>query len=182
MAGTVANVMPSVAGAIYNGATSASAPTATTSTLTGFTDLGYVDEGGVKITPSIDMKEIVDGFTGAVVAMVPTGGKVEIQFVLIENAEKTAEAWYGQAATLAGAGAGKIEFKPRETGGKKSWVIDAVNAAGTTFDRYYVASGELINREEVAVAVGETPKYGMTLIAYEVSGVAFTKFSTVLTS
>lgn len=183
MAGTPANVYSNtiVSGAVLVGATSATAPTATTSTTTGFADLGHVGENPVRITPSIEMKEIKDGLTGAIVAMVPTGGKVEISFVLIENSEETAEEWYGQAATL-GASGGSIAFKPRETGGRRSWIIDCVNSAGTTFDRYYVAQGEIVSRDEIPVGVGEQPRYAMTIIAYEVSGVAFTKFSTVLTS
>lgn len=183
MAGTSANVQGGiiVAGAVHKAATSAAAPTATTSTLTGFVDQGYVGEGGVEITPSIEIKEIKDGFSGGVVATVPTGGKVEVKFTLIENSEVTMETYHGTAATL-GVSGGSIDFKPTTTGGAFSWVIDAVNPAGTTFDRYYFASAAITSREPIKVGIGEPPQYGVTLTANEVSGVAYTKFSTVLTS
>ena len=184
MAGTAANVSAGVVvgGAVYSGATSASAPTATTSTLTGFTDNGYISEDGVKITPSIEIKDIKDGFTGGSVATVPTGGKVEISFTLIENDEVSRETYHGTSASLAAAGAGYIEFKPTTTGGVKSWVIDAVNQDGTTFDRYYIARAELTGREPIEVGIGSSPMYGITLTCHEVSQVAYKKFSTALTA
>ena len=183
MAGTSANVQNGiiVAGAVHKAATSASAPTSTTSTLTGFTDQGYIGEGGVEITPSVEIKEIKDGFTGGIVATVATGSKVEVKFTLIENSKTALETYHGTTATT-GVSGGSIQFKPSVTGGAYSWVIDAVNPAGTTFDRYYFPSAALTAREPIKVGVGEPPQYGITLTANEVAGVAYTKFSTALTS
>ena len=50
MTASADNVLVGITGAVYIGDTSATAPTSSTSALTGFSDLGYVSNDGVTIT------------------------------------------------------------------------------------------------------------------------------------
>jgi hypothetical protein len=177
MALTSANVRVAVTGGVYRGATSAAAPTATDSTLTGFTELGYVSEEGITESRSRSTNDIRAWQNGDVVRTVVTDSTVTFSFTLLETTQEVLEAYYGTTATTA-VGEGSIQILGAETGGRFSWVIDIIDGAHAT--RIYVPQGEVSEPGEITYANGDAIRYGFTITAYPVNGVAATKFSTAL--
>lgn len=180
MALTSANVRVAVTGAVYRGATTATAPTSTSSATTGFTELGYVGQDGVREQRTLSMTDIKAWQNNDVVRTVVTDGKVTFRLTLIETAQATLETFYGTTGTT-GVGEGSIPIKPSATGGRYSWIIDVVD--GAKKDRIYVSEGEVTDRGELIYANGEAIGYEIEITAYpNTSGDAATKFTTALAS
>lgn len=177
MALTSSNVRVAVTGGVYRGATTAAAPTATGSALTGFTELGYLGDGGVRETSDRSTTDIRAWQNGDVVRTVVTESSVTFSFEMVETTQATLEAYYGVTATT-GAGEGSIAIRPAETGGRFSWVFDLIDGANAT--RIYVPQGEVTERGEITYENGGAVRYPVTIKAYPVNGVAATKFTTAL--
>jgi hypothetical protein len=177
MALTSSLVRVAVEGSVYRGATSAAAPTATTSTLTGFTELGYIGEGGVTEAGDRSTTDIRAWQNGDVVRTVVTESSVTFAFEMLETSLVTLETYYGTTATT-DATEGSIEIRPAETGGRYSWVFDIIDGAHAT--RIHVPEGEIIERGSITYENGGAVRYPVTIKAYPVDGVAATKFSTAL--
>lgn len=167
------NVVVGITGKVYVGATSATAPTDYSSTLTGFTDLGYVSADGVTFTVDKSTNQIRAWQNADLVREVVTEGTATYSFMLLETTQDAVEAYFG--GTLVG---DKIELNPTATGGKKSFVIDIVDGADVI--RHYIPSGEIMSVEAQTIQNGEALGYGMTVTAYVKDGRAadvwFSKF------
>ena len=162
MALTADNVVVGITGKVYVGPTTATAPTSTVSTLTGFTDLGYVSADGVTFTNDKATNQIRAWQNADLVREVVTEGTVTYSFMLLETNQDVIEAYFG--STMVG---GKIELSPTATGGRKSFVIDIVD--GDKAIRHYVPTGEILSVEAQTIQNGEALMYGVTVTAY-VSG------------
>jgi hypothetical protein len=163
MALTAANVVVGITGEVYTGPTSATAPTGTTSTLTGFSSLGYVSADGVEFTSDKSTNQIRAWQNADLVREVITEGTVTYSFSLLETTEDTLELYFG--STLVN---GKIELNPVNTGGRKSFVIDIVD--GDKVIRHYIPAGEVLSVEAQTIQNGEAVTYGVTLTAYATDG------------
>lgn len=163
MALTADNVVVGITGKVYVGATSATAPTASDSTLTGFTELGYVSSDGVTFTTDRSTNQIRAWQNADLVRETVTEGTVTYGFTLLETTTDVLEAYFGGTLT-----AGKIELNPTSTGGRKSFVIDVVDGAKVI--RHYVPSGEILSIEAQQIQNGEAIAYGVTVTAYATSG------------
>lgn len=163
MAQTAENVVVGITGKVYVGATSATAPTASTSTLTGFTELGYVSADGVEFATDKSTNQIRAWQNSDLVREVVTEGTVTYKFTLLETNEDVIEAYFGSTLT-----AGKIELNPVATGGRKSFVIDVVDGAKAI--RHYVPAGEILSVEAQTFVNGEAVSYGVTVTAYASNG------------
>lgn len=163
MALTADNVVVGVTGKVYIGATSATAPTASDATLTGFTELGYVHSDGVTFTTDKSTSQIRAWQNADLVREVITEATATYTFALLETTEDVVEAYFG--STMVG---GKIELNPSSTGGRKSFVIDVVD--GTKVIRHYIPSGEILSVKEQTIANGEAISYGLTVTAYASAG------------
>lgn len=163
MALTADNVVVGITGKVYVGATTATAPTTSTSTLTGFTELGYVSADGVTFTQERSTNQIRAWQNADLVREIVTEGTVTYQFMLLETTEAVIEAYFG--GTLVG---GKIEVNPAATGGRKSFVIDVIDGAKAI--RHYVPSGEILTVEAQQIQNGEAVGYGVTVTAYANNG------------
>lgn len=163
MANNAENVVVGITGQVYVGATSATAPTSSTSTLTGFTDLGYVSADGVTVTSDKSTNQIRAWQNADLVREIVTEGTLTYEFMLLETTEAAIEAYFG--GTLVG---GKIEIVPNATGGRKSFVIDIVDGAKAI--RHYVPTGEILSVEAQQIQNGEAVGYGMTVTAYVSNG------------
>lgn len=157
------NVVVGVSGKVYVGATSATAPTSSTSSLTGFTDLGYVSADGVTFTTDKSTNQIRAWQNADLVRESITEATVTYSFMLLETTQEAIEAYFG--ASLVD---GKLELVPTSTGGRKSFVIDIVD--GVKAIRHYVPSGEILSVEAQTVQNGEAVGYGMTVTAYASAG------------
>lgn len=163
MANVAENVVVGITGSVYVGPTSATAPTSSTATLTGFTDLGYVSADGVTFTTDKSTNQIRAWQNADLVREVVTEGTVTYSFMLLESTEAAIEAYFG--GTMTG---GKIELNPVNTGGRKSFVIDVIDGAKAI--RHYVPSGEILSVEAQQIQNGEAVGYGMTITAYASDG------------
>lgn len=157
------NVLVGVTGAVYVGPTSSTAPTASDSTLTGFTDLGYVSADGLTITPDKSTASITAWQNADKVREIVTESSLTFEFSLLETTEDAVELYFGSAIT-----AGKVEFNPSETGGRKSFVFDVVD--DTKVIRYYLPSAEVMAVSPITVANSEAHAYGVTVTAYASAG------------
>lgn len=157
------NVVVGITGAVYVGATSATAPTSTSSALTGFTDLGYISTDGVTVTPDKSSNAIRAWQNADLVREVVTESTLTYQFMLLESNEAAIELYFGSPMVD-----GKIELSPSNTGGKQSFVFDIVD--GNKVIRHYVPAGEVMKVEAQAVKNGEAVHYGVTVTAYITDG------------
>lgn len=160
---TADNVVVGVTGAVYAGPTSATAPTSSTSALTGFTELGYVSSDGVEFATDKSTNQIRAWQNADLVRETITEGTVTYTFSLLETTQEVVEAYFG--ATMTG---GKIELNPVNTGGRKSFVVDVVDGAKAI--RHYIPSGEILSVEAQAIQNGEAVSYGITITAYASEG------------
>lgn len=163
MANVAENVVVGITGSVYVGPTTATAPTSSTATLTGFTDLGYVSADGVTFTTDKTTNQIRAWQNADLVREVITEGTVTYAFTLLETTQEAIEAYFG--GTMTG---GKIEVNPVNTGGRKSFVIDVIDGAKNI--RHYVPSGEILSVEAQQIVNGEAVAYGMTVTAYASDG------------
>lgn len=163
MALSADSVVVGITGKCYVGATTATAPTASDSLLTGFTDLGYVSEDGIAHTIDKSTNQIRAWQNADLVREVITEATETFAFSLLETNEAVLELYFG--ATMVG---GKIAVNPAATGGRKSFVIDVVDGAKVV--RHYIPSGEVLSVEAQTIANGEAVSYGITITAYATEG------------
>jgi hypothetical protein len=154
-----ANVMVGITGAVYVGDTTAVAPTATTSTLTGFDAIGYVTADGVTFATDKSTNQIRAYQKNDLVREVITETTVTYEFAALETNSTAIELYFGATMTN-----GKISFDPSSTGGVKSFVFDIVDGADVI--RHYVPRGEVTSISEQSVTNGEAITYGFTVTAY----------------
>lgn len=163
MALTSDNVMVGITGRVYVGPTISTAPIASDSTLTGFTDLGYVSADGVQFATDKSTTQIRAWQNAALVRETVTEATATYAFQLLETTQEAIELYFGSAMV-----GGKISFDPSATGGRKSFVIDVID--GDKVVRHYIPSGEVLAVEAQTFANGEPLKYGVTVTAYATNG------------
>ena len=163
MANNAENVVVGITGQVYVGPTSATAPTSSTSSLTGFTDLGYVSADGVTVTTDKSTNQIRAWQNADLVREIITEGTLTYQFMLLETTQDAIEAYFGGSLVD-----GKIEIVPNQTGGRKSFVIDIIDGAKAI--RHYVPTGEILSVDAQQIQNGEAVGYGMTVTAYVSEG------------
>lgn len=156
-------VRVAVTGAVSVGATTAAAPTGTAGTLTGFTDLGLVGEGGVTEARGRSVNSIKGWQNGAEVRKVVTDGELTYHFVMLETKKETVELYYGTTVTQT-VTEGNFTIVPTNTGGRKSFVIDVVD--GAELERVYIPQGEVTDVGDKVYANGEPIGYEVTITAY----------------
>lgn len=159
MALSADNVVVGITGKVYVGATSATAPTSSVSTLTGFTELGYVSADGVEFATDKTTNQIRAWQNADLVREVVTEATVTYSFSLLETNEAVIEAYFGSAMVD-----GKVELTPNSTGGRQSFVVDIVDGAKAI--RHYIPSGEILSVEAQTIQNGEAVAYGITVTAY----------------
>ena len=163
MATDSSKVRVAVTGAVSVGATTAAAPTGTGGTLTGFTDLGLIGEGGVTESRGRSTNDIKAWQNGATVRTVITDGTLTYNFVMLETKKETVETYYGSTVTAAAAD-GSLVVVPTATGGRKSFILDVID--GSELIRVYVPQGEVTEVGDRVYVNGEPIGYEVTVTAY----------------
>jgi hypothetical protein len=170
------NVRVAVTGAVYVGPTSATAPSGTSSSLTAFTDLGYVSADGITETIDKTTSQIRAWQGGALVREVVSEGTYSVTLTFIETNQDVLELYFGSAIT-----GGELDGDPTNSGGRKSFVMDVVD--GTIVERTYIPAGEITAVGERTLASGEAIGYNVTITAYaDTSNVTFKKWFSELES
>lgn len=163
MATTSANVRVAVTGEVLVGATSATAPTGTGGTTTGFSGLGFISEDGITETRERSTNDIKAWQNGATVRTVITDGSLTYSFTMIETKKETVELYYGATVTAASTD-GSFVIVPTSTGGRKSFIFDVLD--GSELRRIYVPQGEVTEVGDVVYVNGEPIGYEVTVTAY----------------
>lgn len=164
------NVRVAVTGAVYVGPTTATAPSSSSSALTGFTDLGYVSADGITETIDKTTAQIRAWQNGALVREVVSEGTYSVAMTFIETNQDVLELYFGSDLT-----GGELDGDPTKSGGRKSFVIDVVD--GDIVERTYIPAGEVTAVGERVLASGEAIGYNVTITAYaDTSSVTFKKW------
>lgn len=172
MATNAENVRVGVTGAVYMGETTATAPTSASSSLTGFTELGYVSTDGVTETRDRSTSQIRAWQNSDLLREPVTEATATFQFTLLETNADVLAAYYGVEVDNSD---GSVAVNPAATGGRKSFVIDLVD--GDSGIRTYVPSGEILSVGEQVYQNGEPVGYDITITAYASDeGYSFKKF------
>lgn len=164
------NVRVAVTGAVYVAPTTATAPTSSSSSLTGFTDLGFVSADGITETIDKTTNQIRAWQNGALVREVVSEGTYSVAMTFIETNQDVLELYFGSDVTT-----GALDGDPTKSGGRKSFVIDIVD--GDIVERTYIPAGEVTSVGERVLASGEAVGYNVTITAYaDTSSVTFKKW------
>lgn len=156
-------VRAAVSGAVSVGLTTATPPTGTGGTITGFTDLGYVSDAGVTESRSRDTNEIHAWQGGALVRTLITSGSLTFQFVLLETKLETVKLFYGATVTSTVTD-GSFLVIPTSTGGRQSFIVDVID--GSELIRIYVPQGEVTEVGDRVYVNTDPIGYDVTLTAY----------------
>lgn len=155
-------------GGILSGALSATPPTDETSTLSGFSALGYVGEDGLTMSTARSTERI-RAWGGDTVRIVQTEHDVTLSWTFLETTAGVAEEVYGEnnvTATPAGPGAGnKLAIEvTSETLPNKSYVFDMKD--GDAKIRAYVPNGQITEVGDVQFVHSAALSYQVTLEAF----------------
>lgn len=157
-----ANVTVAMSGAVYVAPTGTSAPTdASTALAAEWVSVGYLSEDAVSESISVDTNDIVAWQNADTVRKVVTSFGVEYQFTMIETNKAAVELYYGKTVD----GQGKTHTIGGSSGGKKAFVIDAIDSSGQHIRRF-IPSGEVTERGEVSLSGSDAIGYEVTIAAY----------------
>lgn len=171
------NVRVGVTGSAWVGATSATAPTTATSSLTGFTDLGYISADGITETRDRGTNDIRAWQNADLVRSVVTDSSATFSFTLLEASLDAVELYYGAEVDLID---GSVAVNPSATGGRKSFVFNVVD--GDKVIRLYIPSGEVTAVEPISYVNGDPVSFGITVNAYSVGDHSYIRFQSDLAS
>lgn len=156
-------VRVAVTGAVMKGLTTATAPTGTSGTTTGFTDLGYVSEDGVEITmpDAGDSTPIRAWQNGTVVRVIrtPSEDSPSWQFTLLETSVAAVETYFGVTVTST-ATEGNFEFS-NTARTASSYIVDVID--GAELIRDYIPRGVVSEVGAITYANGEPIGYQVTV-------------------
>src|SRR5690606_27040579 len=155
------NVCVARTGVVSVGPTSAPAPTDAVSPLTGFDDLGYVNEDGVTETRERSTEQLRAWQNADVLRAVVTEASMSYTFRLVETKAETISLYYGSDVDPLD---GSVAIVPARTGGRKSFVIDVID--GSNFIRTYIPNGEVTEVGDQVYSSGEAVGYEVTITAY----------------
>lgn len=159
------NVVVGITGAVYVADTTQAGPTTSAGVPAGFTAYGYVTQDGIEFSTDKGTSQIRAWQNSDLVREVITEATVTYDFALMESNQAVIESYFGSSMID-----GKIEFKPNESGGRKSFVFDVID--GDKKIRHYVPRGEITQIAPQTWVNGEAVTYGFTVTAYSVDGVA----------
>lgn len=163
MAVTAANVRVAVTGAMSKGLTSATAPTGSSGTLTGFSDVGGISEDGVTLSlpDNGDSTPIKVWQNGATVRTVreTSDDLPTISFTMVETSLATIETYFGVTVAQS-VSEGTFDYKVQNRG-YSSYVLDVVD--GAELIRLYAPKAVVASVGEITLANTEAIGYEVTL-------------------
>lgn len=168
MALNSSNTGVAVTGEVSVGPTSTTAPTDTTTALTGFTGLGYVSEDGITESHDRSTDDIKAWQNSATVRTVVTDSALTYNFTLIETTVKVVETALGVTVTQTVTD-GSYVVVPSATGGRKSFVIDVVD--GANIKRIYIPQGEVTEVGDTSYTSGDAIGFELTITTYPDTGI-----------
>jgi hypothetical protein len=165
MSNDAENVLVGITGAVYVADTTQAGPTTSAGVPSGFTAYGYVTSDGIEFSTDKGTNQIRAWQNSDLVREVITEATVTYTFALMESNQQVIESYFGSTMID-----GKIEFRPNETGGRKSFVLDVID--GDAKIRHYLPRAEITQIAPQSWVNGEAIVYGFTVTAYAVDGIA----------
>lgn len=181
MAVTNANVRVAVTGAVSKGLTSATAPTGTAATLTGFTDLGGISEDGVALSlpDNGDSTPLKIWQNGATVRTVRATSEdlPTLAFTMVETSLDSIETYFGVTVTQT-LTEGSFEYVVQNRTAD-SYVLDVID--GSELIRLYIPQGVVSSVGEVSLTNADAIGWQVT-IECELNSTAGYNFKTWMTA
>jgi hypothetical protein len=151
-----------VTGAVAYAETTEAAPTdADTALGAGWSDVGYLSADGVVEARERSTNNIVAWQNSDVIRVVTTEASITVQFTMVQTNVETLELFYGAELDTV---SGSIDIVPRQSGGRRSVVVDYVD--GDKFVRLYLPEAEVTAVEGPTLQAGGEVGYGVTLTGY----------------
>ena len=155
---------PLAAGGIFAGPTTATIPTDATTTLTGFTGLGYVSEDGLTNTVETDT-ESIQAWGGDTVLTVRTSRTETFAWTFIEtNADVLAEV-YGPDNVTGDLASGLTVIHNSKELPRRAYVFEIL-MTGDRVKRIVVPNGQITEVGDVVYTDGEAIGYEVTLSTF----------------
>lgn len=155
-----------VTGAVSRFPTTETAPSSAASALpASAVDFGYVTEDGVEITNDKSTTNILAWQGATNVRTTVTEASIMLSFTLLQNNDASKELYFGVAKDANGS----FYWDASRTGGRWSYVVDAIDLENDKVTRFYFPSAEVMEVEAITIANGSAIQYGVTLTAYKVT-------------
>lgn len=145
--------------------------TPTTTPDTGWKELGYADESGVEITPSLTTAEIKAWQSAAPLRIIPTEIKLELKFNLQQFNADTTSLFFGGAtwAAVSGhTGVSKLLFSSTPNVDERMVMIDWQDVSINC--RLVVERGLVTNRDKLDIVRSKNQVFGVTFSALDAAG------------
>lgn len=166
MALDASKVRVGVTGVVAYGALAATAPTTATSTISTFTDCGYVSEDGLTESRDQTTESIRAWQNAAKVRETVTEGEITYSFTLIQTDAAVVALAYDSAPDASGA----VILQPALSRQHRSFVIDVIDGAEVI--RHWIPDGQISELGDVVYQNGAPIGYEMTLTAFPHSSLA----------
>lgn len=146
----------------------------------GWTELGYTDEKGVTLTPTVNVTQLMAWQTGAPVKTVVTGAALEIAFGLQQfNIDTTSLFFFGATWTLSSGSSYKLTIPSSPTLDERMLGIEWGD--GTHTNRLVVGRGSVTKHENITIDRKAQTILGITFTAEDNNGSLATLFSNAST-
>lgn len=146
--------------------------TVTAAWAAGWIELGYADDSGVVLTPSLETTDIRAWQTAVPVKTVPTTAKFDVKFALLQYNKGATELFFGSGATWAetsvGSGIYKLTLPSSPVIDERMLGVEWTD--GTITNRLVISRGMVSARDNVELTRGGAIKFGVTFTAMDASG------------
>jgi hypothetical protein len=167
-------------GHVYFAPTGSAAPTdATTALTTAWYDVGYIDEDGVSITPTVDLGDVRAWQTAARLKRTVNSVDFEVAFKMMQvNKTVLSTYFFGGATTQLAAGGSKMDLPSNITISALTvaLVVDWTDDVGAA-NRFYFPRGILGDREVFQLMRTDNVKPGLTYSVNDFNGSFGSHFS-----
>lgn len=154
-----------VTGAIYSMKAGDTIPTGPTGGLSTATDHGFATDDGIEITADRTTQNITAWQDASTVRVLVTESSITYHFTLLQNNQANRELYFGAEEVD-----GKIQWNPANSGGRKPFVIDALDRANRKVIRHVIPSGEVTELGAQNLQNGGAIQYEITITAFNVDG------------
>lgn len=154
-----------VTGAISSMKAGDTIPTSATGGLTTATNHGFATDDGIEITANRTTQNITAWQDASTVRVLVTESSITYHFTLLQNNQANRELYFGAKEVD-----GKIEWNPANSGGRKPFIIDALDRANNKIIRHVIPSGEVTEVGTQNLQNGGAIQYEVTITAFNVDG------------
>lgn len=142
----------------------ASLTVASASTATGFTELGYITDDGVSITPNVDSDDIMAWQTLSPVKTILTASGLELKFTLLQTNEKAIETFFNFSDLSSNGTVASLDVAASPSSQERSLLVTWADDAGKNYELYF-ARAFCTDRDDLTLSHSDALQYGVTFKA-----------------